>query len=451
MGLKDFLSANNVFFAKLLSIHYPLKHETLLFYCYKWDWYELSRSNNVNWDLTLLLKLDQPFKKISNYELNRIWSNISNNESVKWNSEIINNFKDKLNLHAVVRSKNFFLNDEIRNLLDIHLVELANTDNVDLNLNFLEIEKLKAAINSKGNNPKTNNYIEINVKRESWSNEILFGDLEKIKDGLRALKNQLNWESLSESKDFPWTKEIIEEFKDYWDWQALSANTKLPWTDAFIDEYADKLWFNDESQKEWPKCLSTNSGVNWNEYLLEKYSDRISWYHISMRVAFSFEMIKKFERKIWFNMLASNHNIPWTKEFIEQHTNMRGFRELSWKLLSQNTSVPWDLEFIEKHENKIDWQAFSINKGKFWTEELINTFSDKLHFKRAQFALDPNLSSNRFLPWSIDLLIKYKDKWDYFELAKNKVVYETIAQNITDEMIDEIISTIPDYKFLKYN
>jgi hypothetical protein len=99
--------------------------------------------------------------------------------------------------------------------------------------------------------------------------------------------------------------------------------------------------------------------------------------------------------------------------------------------------------------DQIDWQQFSKNKGKFWTAEIIETFMNNLHFKRAQYALDPNLSKNENLPWSVEFLLEYESLWDYSELAKNKEVYRCLASYITDDIINEIMSAIPNFKFLK--
>ena len=49
------------------------------------------------------------------------------------------------------------------------------------------------------------------------------------------------------------------------------------------------------------------------------------------------------------------------------------------------------------------------------------------------------LSNNSSLPWSLDLIKKYENKWNY-SLASNKGVWEKALEPIlTDEMVKDII------------
>jgi hypothetical protein len=468
--VNEFLLRNPIFFARILSIHHPIKQDTLLSYCYKWDWYDLTKSMNINWDIRLLKDLEKYLSKFSNYELDRVWSNLSWNKAIQWNPEIIERYKTKLTFSAVLKSRNLKWSDQVDHLLKNHIDELSKPTDDEFNLNFIHVSDCLKAVSGSSSIPWSIEFVNSNNSIVDWKSLSANNGNIWSEHFLSEFENSLDWSELSSNTGLPWSSDLIEKYYSKWDWYCLSGNPKLPWSDSFIDKYADKFWFKDDSQPHWPKSLSTNGGVNWNEYLMNKYSEKVSWYHLSYRVPFSLGAIEKYRSKIWFNMLSSNHSIHWTPEFIEKNT-FPGYRSiesgklsamellsrsyqgmgnnLDWKALSWNSSVPWDINFISKHVDQIDWQQFSKNKGKFWTEEIIEKFKNKLHFKRAQYALDPNLSDNESLPWSVEFLLKYESLWDYYELAKNKEVYRCLAPYITDGIVNEIMNTLPNFKFLK--
>ncbi len=65
--------------------------------------------------------------------------------------------------------------------------------------------------------------------------------------------------------------------------------------------------------------------------------------------------------------------------------------------------MPWSLALIEKYEDKWDWSGLSRNKALPWTLALIEQYEDKWDWNR--------LSRNGALPWSLALIEQYKDKW----------------------------------------
>jgi hypothetical protein len=79
-----------------------------------------------------------------------------------------------------------------------------------------------------------------------------------------------------------------------------------------------------------------------------------------------------------------------------------------WNWSSGNSSLPWSIDLIEKYRDKWDWE---------W------------------------LSNNLFLPWSIELIEKYKDKWNWKYDSIN--VYIKVFQSyLTDSFVEEIMSKI---------
>ena len=80
--------------------------------------------------------------------------------------------------------------------------------------------------------------------------------------------------------------------------------------------------------------------------------------------------------------------------------------------LSSNKSLPWSLELIREFKDKWDWEKLSYNERLPWSLELIREFKDKWDWEK--------LSSNRNLSWTIELIRKFKDKWDWEKLSSNE-------------------------------
>jgi hypothetical protein len=68
---------------------------------------------------------------------------------------------------------------------------------------------------------------------------------------------------------------------------------------------------------------------------------------------------------------------------------------------------------IDKYNDRLDFQCISANISIPWSEELIEKYKDKWNW-------DIGMSSNRSLPWSETFLEKYNNKWDWLGLETNK-------------------------------
>jgi hypothetical protein len=66
---------------------------------------------------------------------------------------------------------------------------------------------------------------------------------------------------------------------------------------------------------------------------------------------------------------------------------------------------------------------------------LIEKYKDKWDWK--------DLSTNKSLPWSIELIEKYNDKWDWWTLCSNKSLYEkALVPYLDDALVDELMAEI---------
>ena len=75
-------------------------------------------------------------------------------------------------------------------------------------------------------------------------------------------------------------------------------------------------------------------------------------------------------------------------------------------------NINWSVELIEKYKDQWDWFYLSRNTSLPWSIELFEKYKDQWHWRE--------LSRNTSLPWSIELFEKYKDQWDWRELSENE-------------------------------
>jgi hypothetical protein len=107
------------------------------------------------------------------------------------------------------------------------------------------------------------------------------------------------------------------------------------------------------------------------------------------------------------NLLWSYY--PFKKEQLQLYSYCCSRSE--WRLLSYNSALPWSLELIEKYKDKWDWEILSKKTNLPWSLELIRKFEDKWHWKYLLYNSD--------LPWSLELIEQYEDRWDWASLSCN--------------------------------
>lgn len=257
-------------------------------------------------------------------------------------------------------------------------------------------------------------------------------------DFLEKEKGNINWKSLSSNEQIQWTDKFIEKNKKLFDWPSLSFRSNLPWSDELIDKFKDSWDWN---------VLSQNHAINWTKTLIEKHENRLNCNRLSYNsnVNFTIEFVEKNIDKIDFGGLSRNKKINWSKEFIDKYEDrfIFGNYGLSW-----NFVLPWNEELIERYKNKWSWSGISANRGITWNLGLLDSFYDNLIWGKDNLDGDSAdeghrrngfcLSNNPSLPWSINLIKKYENRWD--SLASNRGVWEKVLEPIMTEMrIQEII------------
>ena len=90
-------------------------------------------------------------------------------------------------------------------------------------------------------------------------------------------------------------------------------------------------------------------------------------------------------------------------------------RDEATKLLSLTQAL--DAALIQRHESSWDWEQLSRNEALPWSLELIERFEDR--WKLGRRTDRDGLSGNSALPWSLELIERYEDRWDWGQLSAN--------------------------------
>lgn len=138
--------------------------------------------------------------------------------------------------------------------------------------------------------------------------------------------------------------------------------------------------------------------------LLIDYPNNISVY-IAKFYTLSKELIKQHIKYLMSYGLAHNKKILWDKEIIKllDDNSSSGW---VWDGLSNN-SLPWSREILSKYRYKLFWYLLSENKSIPWSLDLIEEFKDELldceegDVKGWDFEV---LSKNEYLPWCDELI-----------------------------------------------
>ena len=305
-------------------------------------------------------------------------------------------------------------------------------------------------------------------------------------------RGEVKWGYLSSNSVRSWDQSFIEEYADRMNWDALSGNPSLPWSISFLKAFPGKFkgsiqttnpslpWsyeFITKYEQFWnfhslplnkgipwtqelilhPKVIDKNlSGVNgdnlWKEEFLIQKADILPWEFLCANpfINWSEELIdklspfwKKAEKKSsehtvspWKG-LCSNPSVPWTNKLIKKYQKsfLRPFG-IHWEELSRNPNLPWQEEnFLEQFKEKWNWDLLSVNNGVGFTEEQIEKYKDQFTWDSGSGS-NQNIASNSNLPWSVELIKKYKHKWHWWSLLRNTGV------NWTEEMISEFEENI---------
>jgi hypothetical protein len=174
-------------------------------------------------------------EKLSLAELERYqdilsWSCLAANKNLKWNTVLIDRFKDRLFEFPV--DEYFHHNENLP--FDVAFINryynywdwelLAENERIKENIKLQEHFQKELA-------PYTDSFDL--PQREILEPRVFIS--ETIFDPTDIERNiKLNSAALSRNRNLPWSEELIAQFSDRWIWQVLSYNKAIPWSLSLI-------------------------------------------------------------------------------------------------------------------------------------------------------------------------------------------------------------------------
>ena len=342
------------------------------------------------------------------------------------------------------------------------------------------------------NNSNLNSLLSLFAKHPNYLLRLFFTYYPLSNEQIIKFKSEIKWGLLSSNTARSWDQAFIQEFSDQLDWDALSANPSLPWSMSFLKAFPGRFkgyiqttnpslpWsyeFITNYEQFWnfyslplnkgitwtqelilhPKIIDKNlSEVNgenlWTEEFLIQNAAILPWKFLCSNpyISWSEKLIdtlspfwKKAEKETSEYMvspwkgLCSNPSVPWTTRWIEKY--QKSFFKpygVDWKELSRNPNLPWQEEnLLVIYKIKWNWDLLSVNNGVGFTVEQIEHYQDLFTWDSGNGS-NQNIASNTNLPWSSELITKYKRKWHWWSLSRNPGV------NWTEEMICEFEENI---------
>lgn len=96
--------------------------------------------------------------------------------------------------------------------------------------------------------------------------------------------------------------------------------------------------------------------------------------------------------------------------------------EKAWKELSGE--LPWTEQLLEKYKDKVDWKEISTNRIMVWTVPMLEKFKGRVDWDELSG------SDNEHL-FTAELLERYKNLWNWRELSRNS------SLQLTDELLEQ--------------
>ncbi|KXX69178.1 hypothetical protein [Flammeovirga sp. SJP92] len=187
-------------------------------------------------------------------------------------------------------------------------------------------------------------------------------------------------------------------------------------------------------------------------------------------------------KMVYYEDIGKNENMFFSDELL----TLLSTKEILFSYLSKNNSIEWSFDRIEQFKDRINFKNLLQNKSIDWSEDSANMLYERFYtdkeindkkgielkeyiletaksnrisslYKYGEYSdkiLDDNLgtinwsdlSRNKYLPFTLQYLIRYKDFWKYDKLVYNRGLYEKVFEPILNDNIVDDLLTLCCYK-----
>ncbi len=477
-----------------------------------WDWDKLANSLSSDFILQILPFLNTKFGSSQPIEIQQFWHRITRRLDRTVLKNTANKYLFQWDWSYI--TKELFTKDEILNNLDSDagywdwqylLANEITTEDLEDNPVYLDIQLATSSINDELKRKET---IILLTKKLLHKPELLIYWMTAEKNNTYGFI-KMDWDVLSNHKQFIYSDTFIAEYVHYWNWDLLSANKiifrlqdengKLS---ADLVASAKSRLKNNQFRWNW-SVLSRNNGliknpeilsdknivrkwdwayisefaefINVNKkfkdvrYLYNKLQNFIDWQLFSKRKDIHFEkdLLTAFSDKSWnWQFLSESYNLEIDNEFLIQ---LQAY-PWNWMALSKNKNIRFTLPkkpeeaeinpgiLISLKDKEWDWNYLSERKDLEVSYQLIDETKDKnwnykkltVHFLRDNLLLENylRLLSDKDLDWSLlSSSPKPKFTYDFINEFKNFWDWKELSSNKSIALTRELVTQFDKWDF----
>lgn len=264
---------------------------------------------------------------------------------------------------------------------------------------------------------------DITKNSDSAANHQDIEELKKKKIILQDLFFRYPELEFEESSEIPWNDELL----DLWvssdlliDWKEISSEIEIN-DDFDTGLFSEKnfprraLKLIDRYKDEWDwKELSGNQYFSWSVELIKKYMDMWDWAKLSKNggIPKSIDFIERFEEQLTWDELSSQNDDA--ERFLDYFEYIDCNTDTLKQYVLTFSIIPWNIELIERFKKKWNWSLLSSNEFVPWSTELVDKYLDMWDWS----TLSGNDRAQEHIPWNEGILEKHKDELDWWAISR---------------------------------
>lgn len=240
--------------------------------------------------------------------------------------------------------------------------------------------------------------------------------IEKIQWSIEFLdfaKDKLTWFLVTEKWPLEMTVEMLDRYADYFDFYFINGYWDLPWTSDLLERYADKWDYHSLSVRLKDGNRVDDDVLKTLERLSPEYFTGFTQNKLTEKDRIVFNNGLKMFYKI--NSILDGEGDLSSEEFffLLDHCTLN-------RLIASDR-LNWTSGLIDYLSDRKDWEDIFDRREIFVNEELIDKYIDRIPFGKREYREFPfrGLSSNVNMPWSVKLIEKYRDRWNWKQLSIN--------------------------------
>jgi len=385
-------------------------------YTLLWQWTELVPKLSNDFIIKTLPILNEKYGLLQPAQIQRFWNNITYKLDRDFLKSTAGEFLFEWDWSFI--TKDLFTKDEILNNLDDDagywdwhylLNKVITTEELETEPIYRDIQRAKTLIKNEQRKKDvisllTRKFLNKPALLEHWMNA-------EKEDTSGVI--ELDWDVLSNHKQFIYDDFFISKFVDYWNWDLLSENRNI----FRLKDENDKINYN---LVDSVKGRLRTKQFKWNWSVLSRNRELVRNFKILSDQSF----IRKWD---WAYISEFSEFINVNKKFNEiryLYNTLQDF--IDWKLLSRRKDIHFDKDLLSALSNKSwDWQFLSeSNNLEIDNDLLIQLQANPWNWK----ALSKNKNIRLTLPKTPEelennpgILISLKDKeWDWIYLSERK-------------------------------